>query len=607
MPRNKLTRSNPARTVWVIIILGLIVTGGGLIYIFSLPFEAAKNLVNVISKDGDLESFTPALYHQISGLKWVGLGLLVIGGASIGFRKKSTQVVTRILSYLTQAQTGILHDIRSMGSALRPLLAEKWHLLLLAIIVGVAIVNSAQFLSRPMRYDEAYTYNIFASKPLIRVISDYSLPNNHIFHSILVHFSTKIFGNHPWTVRLPAFIAGILLVPTGYIAARMFFSSDAALLGSGLIAFFSILVEYTTNGRGYTILGWVTLCLAGLGAYVKSHKNRTAWGLMIFLSVVGFYTVPTMLYPFGAVGLWLFIAWVVQDISSEYGRKTFILYLALLGILTAGLTALLYVPVLVVSGYQKVLGNNFVSALAWGELWGKLLKRLAQTWVVWNRGVPVVSMVFLVVGLSIALIFERKISRQRISFPMVMILFSGAVILIQRVAPFDRMWLFAVPILLLWSAAGLNYLFRKLIGLRWTPWTGLVASLKMSLLVTICASLIYAGSAYHHKRSEAEAVGEEVALFLADHIAPGEVVVTTFPDDAQIRYYLGLYATDPGDLFSYDGDKFQTAIVILSPGLGQSIQDVLEKQNFPPGLLNLETAELIYQYKHLDLYAVDRQ
>ena len=60
-----------------------------------------------------------------------------------------------------------------------------------------------------MRFDEAFTFLRFASQPLLEGLTTYAEPNNHLFHTLLVHISTSLFGDQPWAIRLPALLAGV--------------------------------------------------------------------------------------------------------------------------------------------------------------------------------------------------------------------------------------------------------------------------------------------------------------------------------------------------------------------------------------------------------------
>lgn len=96
----------------------------------------------------------------------------------------------------------------------------RFETLALGALVCAALLARVVRLNAPMQHDEAYTVIAFASRPLIAVISDYHLPNNHIFHSLLVHPAIRLMGMQPWAVRLAALSAGLLLLPVAYALAR---------------------------------------------------------------------------------------------------------------------------------------------------------------------------------------------------------------------------------------------------------------------------------------------------------------------------------------------------------------------------------------------------
>ena len=100
---------------------------------------------------------------------------------------------------------------RALRADARAALARvaTWEWIGLTIVTMLALALRARELSQPIRYDEAATWLDYASQPLARALSDYRFPNNHLFHTLLVHISAALFGAAPWALRLPAFLAGI--------------------------------------------------------------------------------------------------------------------------------------------------------------------------------------------------------------------------------------------------------------------------------------------------------------------------------------------------------------------------------------------------------------
>src|SRR5262245_24504580 len=102
---------------------------------------------------------------------------------------------------------------------------------------------------RPVRQDEAFTYLAFASQPLYQALSDYSQPNNHLFHTFLVFLSTHLFGNTLTALRLPAFIGGLAMIPAVYAVTAALYNRQAAIAATALVACAPPFIEYSVNAR----------------------------------------------------------------------------------------------------------------------------------------------------------------------------------------------------------------------------------------------------------------------------------------------------------------------------------------------------------------------
>src|SRR5215210_1486178 len=132
---------------------------------------------------------------------------------------------------------GRSHSLRAIfGYLFLPEQDPPYVFLLLEGITLAGLLLRTIDLNQSIAYDEAYTFIHFASRSFKHILADYSAPNNHIFHSILMGIAYRLFGGQPWALRLPALTAGILMIPAMYITARRFFSSSQSLAASALIA-----------------------------------------------------------------------------------------------------------------------------------------------------------------------------------------------------------------------------------------------------------------------------------------------------------------------------------------------------------------------------------
>src|SRR5579864_5940728 len=87
---------------------------------------------------------------------------------------------------------------------------------MLFALMAVASALDAIGLNRDLWLDEIYTLVRTVRNPLREIITVYGGDNQHMFFSVLARISVVLFGEHPWTVRLPAVVFGVCPVPALY-------------------------------------------------------------------------------------------------------------------------------------------------------------------------------------------------------------------------------------------------------------------------------------------------------------------------------------------------------------------------------------------------------
>lgn len=103
-------------------------------------------------------------------------------------------------------------------------------------------------MTRSFWIDEILTYEL-ATQPLSTVLSNNSYPLSYA----LVHYALK-FGDTESLLRLPSYVAGLLGVWLMYFLGRACHSRQAGLVASLLLAFNSIHVFYSQDGRFYALM-----------------------------------------------------------------------------------------------------------------------------------------------------------------------------------------------------------------------------------------------------------------------------------------------------------------------------------------------------------------
>jgi hypothetical protein len=424
---------------------------------------------------------------------------------------------------------------------------ERTSLLLVAVPTLVAAALRIPYLSQPMRYDEALTFNEFASRPLYYGLSYYPDPNNHLLNTLLMHLAFLGFGNQPWVLRLPALAAGVLLVAATFWLARQLYDARVAVLAASLVAVGSYLVEYSTNARGYTLQALCFVVMLGLVLVAVRRQSLSALLLAALVGALGAYDLPTMLYGVAIAaacfGVW---SWAYKSRRGVRGP-----HLLAAGLVLGLLVVLLYLPVLVISGADKLISNRFVVPLGWTEFGPELARSLGRTWAFWNRDVPWPLAALLVVGFAIATALELR--KRRVPLGLLAALICLLFVAAQRVAPFERVWLFLLPLYLVIASAGLA---------RFVDGRLLAAGFGLLLGFFTLTS----GSILSSNETGAFPEAEAVTSALAPRLAPDDAVVTQLPASLpELQYYFPRYGL-PTSVLVRPPEEGQRLWVVAAPG-----------------------------------------
>lgn len=467
------------------------------------------------------------------------------------------------------------------------------HLALLAILLCGAILRIAD-LNSPVSYDEAYTYVAFVRQGWFGILSDYSLPNNHILHSLLVKISTGLLGNHPWSLRLPAFLAGMAAIPLVYLLGKRLFNPSIALAASALVAWLPAIVRYDTAARGYSLVSLFTL-LAWLLGFLALETGRLRYWLGLSISVAfGFFTIPTMALPAGGIYLWVLAEALLRR------EKRLAIYLRWLGsgLLSAFLTFILYTPVLLVSGWRKLLANSFVVPVEPEAYFSRILwRQLSATWDLWNRDMPPALSLILVLGIFLSLAFSWRSAATRLHLAAPMLLWITLYVFLRRPNAFDRFWAFLLAPAMLWAAAGLLEAAKSLRLGRFRV-QELLSYAVVGALALVSVASIPAIPEKWAKMSNIEAMAVE----LQPGLQPGDMVLVGYPNDTPLWYYLLRLGVDDGVWLARQ--DFERAFVLVSTNYEQIPEGVIRASKLDPALFDLEGATRLGKIGSIEAYLV---
>jgi len=215
----------------------------------------------------------------------------------------------------------------------------------LCALTVIATVLRAIALNQQLWFDEIVALVNSVRMPLGVILTTYTSQNQHTLYSILARGSIFVFGEHPWTLRLPAVMFGVASIPALYSLGRLVTAGREALLAAALLVVSYHHVWFSQNARGYTAMLFWTLLATYLflrGVQGAGYRIWIAYGIVMTL---GLYTHLTM--SFVAVSHALIYLWLVRACIRNRNGLPRNVWLPLLGFLLTGLLTLaLYAPLL---------------------------------------------------------------------------------------------------------------------------------------------------------------------------------------------------------------------------------------------------------------------
>ncbi len=400
---------------------------------------------------------------------------------------------------------------------------SRRHVPTLRCIFAMALAIRLIYISQPMRTDECWTYMDFVIRGLDAVVTRYTSTNNHILNSVFIWLSTSLFGDSPEAIRLPALFFGLCNVVLAYVLGSKMYNRSAGLMAAALLASSSIMIEYSTNGRGYTCIDTAFLMLLLLGMFLREHDSLPAWLGFSVVAALGCYTIPIMLYPLGGVLLWLALSGLLELPRAR--RKRFLFRLALSCALGGGLTLLLYTPVLLYSPTLALKSvNPDVLPKSFDYFLGRTVGIFDSAFYQWFRDIPPILTVLLVCFLAGGVFLHKRVATFKVPMLLPVAAWLVGLLLLQRVVPYQRVLLYLLPLVLITASGMAGYYLEKHVRKR-TPHL-FVPLILCVLCCTLCVGVYLRGSVMDSPQTGVLPDGKEIVRFLGENAKPGEPVAS---------------------------------------------------------------------------------
>ncbi len=585
--------------VWA---LGLVVLGGGLAMVeWWMPYGQAKAALDVYSYSGGVRFFSPEYYDGVVARSHrVGFIVLLAGVGSFVAWRRAVKVISFVWDHVRD-------DVKELGDWLAES-DEKWvgyrWLFWGLMIAGVAI--RIVFLGQPVRADEATTFIAFASRPLPILLSDWSAPNNQIFHTACVHVFYLAFGNSLIALRMPAFIAGVLFLPIVYYFGKKFYSQSIGLLilsyGSMALPF----VLYSTMGRGYTMLFCFSYILFLACQFLLRYPhNRLVWLIALFSSVAGFFTIPTMLYSFAGTMLWMGLSRPEED--DHRGRLVGWGRLTVFSLLVGAGVALVYAPAYIATDWTLIVKDeSLAGGNSWAYLQQELGKMLPALMSDFSLRPSWLAAILFPVGMLGSIARSRKAHCGPPLWLFVGVISFCVPVLLQRAVPYTRVYFVFFPLFYAMIFGGVSY------------WLGRCCLVHVKKWMTIGCCLLVAGAIglgllrdsphFQFKTGDHFAAAEQVIQFLKTEGNDEDIYISMAPAVGPMVFYAKTYDFSPRvwDLIDVvpqfqEGDH--TAWIIVK--IGRSSYKELHFQALAQAEYT-DRAKLVFSAEDGEVYKIDQ-
>ncbi len=302
-----------------------------------------------------------------------------------------------------------------------------------------------RFVNIDLWYDEVYSMEHFVLVDFSKTLTDYHVPNNHIFFNLFPQLITRLadlrevrsFAENVYILRA---IQGLITVCTGVYSVKLlkrFFNLEKSEIAM-LILFTTIpFMNFSLQLRGYNLSSlFLLMTIYHSWSYLESQKTNHA--AMISISgMLLIYTIPSNVYMLIPVGM------ASSIIGIRYWRKdkqrgiSYFKCAILIGV-GLGLATLLYLPI-----FNDLINNEFSSKEVESLFYSiELLPRILLAFVSerYLLFIPVI------IGLQVLLRRGKKMEKEYLLYLLLVLVLPFLISFLHQKHPFERVFISLAPV-----------------------------------------------------------------------------------------------------------------------------------------------------------------
>lgn len=398
---------------------------------------------------------------------------------------RSTRLVQKIAESLSSSVQGNKSFFYSLKKETRFIVTIFFAVLFIAILYFIVAI--------PLQYDEWVSYSIFTSQGFWTTLSNYSTTNNHIFSNLIVCIFVKLPFDPEITMRLPNVLITLLCMWYFFKICKYCFNDTISIILLVFVITPYPFVMYAFAARGYMALNlFCVLMMYSSFQLSENYKNKKYRILFILSLVLGTFSMPTFIYAIFPVCIVLGIYVIKQKPLSN-------LFLFVKdGFISGALIFFCYSFVLLFNDFHAMMGLNGFSnkfSLRQPGTFEKISSHLKSvfSYLFYDEGFLPAACVLILVSTFLYLIKAKSRSTFICLLSTAMFFSPVLILVLQRVIPFDRNWLF----LIFPSALCLGFIIYSLVNLiSFNVFVQFMAKYKLGINALIVSLAIFSLSRF---------------------------------------------------------------------------------------------------------------
>lgn len=246
-----------------------------------------------------------------------------------------------------------------------------WALVACAVAVPWLMYIIVEYINLDFWRDEMYTLDYFVFVPPIKIVTDYQMPNNHIFSNLLNHIYVSVLGindieiiQYPWKIRILMLSYTLIAFVFTYRIGKDFFGHLSGVLAVAVLGSTLPFLNFSVQVRGYSLsIALFSVMIYYILLYHKEGRKKNALLILSTTSLL-VYTIPSNIYivmSIVAYFVWLFSDWYNKRFNKRFCANKRIMIICALIVVGGAIAVALYLPILSGIANNKYVMDTYIN------------------------------------------------------------------------------------------------------------------------------------------------------------------------------------------------------------------------------------------------------